>query len=738
MKVRRKERNAHTHAVKFALLAVLAFIVAVAVVMVSSTLNNVYEWTRNLPSVSQAANYAISTKTTVYANDKETVLAEFYLNEQQATTIDKVSKYVLSGTVATEDERFYQHNGIDVQGIVRAVVNNFTGGNLEGASTITQQLVRNTVLADEANDISLKRKIREADLALQMEKQYSKDEILMMYLNTINYGDGCYGIEAAAQHYYQKSAKDLTINEAATLIGIPQSPTYNNPRNYPDNCLKRRNVVLDRMLTYGAINQAEYNQAKGEAIELNLAPSKPADGIYKYPYFTSYVRETLVDSLSYEAVYSGGLTVYTTLDPKLQDYAEQAANETFATMEDDITMALTCVDPNNGYIVAMVGGRDYYTNQYNMATSESGRQAGSSFKAFTLTAAIEQGISPGVYLDCSSPTTINGWYVENDNNTSLGTRTLESATWVSSNTGYARLVTDDDGVKPQSVVDMAARLGVTGTSGFGAYPSITLGVSQVNTTKMAGAYATFAADGMHYETSCIMSVEDYDGRTLIDNTHPEGQQVISKEVSGAVTQVLKGVITRGTATDAALASGQESAGKTGTSENCRDAWFCAYTPQYSCSVWTGADPERDIGYGNWSRAAWKKFMTLALDGQETKKFNTYDAPEYKSTYNTKKGTGSITSGSSGSSSNNSNSYSYNNGYSYNYYNAGGYYDDTATGGNGVNGGTGGTSGAGTTDSSSTGGGGGGSSSTGGTGGTGGGTSTDPGGGGGGSSGTGGG
>ena len=679
MKVRRKQRNARTHAVKLVILGIFAFLAIIASVTIGTTLNNVQAWTRDLPSVSQAANYAISTKTTVYASDRSTVLAEFYLNEQQATTIDKVSKYVLSGTVATEDERFYQHNGVDLPGIARAVVNNFTGGDLEGASTITQQLVRNTLLADEASDISLKRKVREADLALQMEKQYSKEEILMMYLNTINYGDGCYGIEAAAQHYYQKSAKDLTVNEAATLVGIPQSPTYNNPKNYPDNCLKRRNVVLERMLSYGAITQAEYNQAKSEAIQLNPAPSKPSDGIYKYPYFTSYVRETLVDSLSYEAVYSGGLTVYTTLDTKLQDYAEQATDETFATMESDITMALTCVDPTNGYIVAMVGGRDYATNQYNMATSESGRQAGSSFKAFTLTAAIEQGISPSVYIDCSSPTTINGWYVENDNNTNLGTRTLESATWASSNTGYARLVTDDDGVKPQSVVDMAARLGVTGTSGFGAYPSITLGVSQVNTTKMAGAYATFAADGMHYDTSCIMEVVDYDGRTLIDNTDPEGTQVITKEVSGAVTQVLKGVVTKGTATDAILASGQESAGKTGTSENCRDAWFCGYTPQYSCSVWTGADPERDIGYGNWSRAAWKKFMTLALQDKEIKKFNTYDAPEYNSKYNTKKGTGWSSSSNSNTTNSNSNSYYYyGNNYYYDY--SGGYYNTSENNG----------------------------------------------------------
>ena len=202
---------------------------------------------------------------------------------------------MLEGTVDTEDVRFYEHEGVDIPGIARAFVNNLRGGDLEGASTITQQLVRNTVLSEEATDISFERKIREAELAIDLEKRFSKDDILVKYLNIINYGDGCYGIEAAAQNYFQVSALDLTLAQAATLVGIPQSPTYLNPKVYPDACLARRNVVLDRMLTAGDITQEEHDAAQAVPLEedLNLAGDPPSQGIYAYPYFTSYVRDLL-------------------------------------------------------------------------------------------------------------------------------------------------------------------------------------------------------------------------------------------------------------------------------------------------------------------------------------------------------------------------------------------------------------------------------------------------------------
>ena len=196
--------------------------------------------------------------------------------------LDQISEYVLKGTVATEDERFYTHSGVDYLGVARALVNNLMGGELEGASTITQQFVRNTILSDEMRDISFKRKIREMYISQKLEEQYSKDEILLMYLNTINYGSGAYGIEAAAERYFSKDAKDLTLNEAATLVGIPQSPTYNNPIDYPDNCLKRRNTVLDRMVSNGVITAEEADAVKAEPIELN--PSEPSMTAFWLPY----------------------------------------------------------------------------------------------------------------------------------------------------------------------------------------------------------------------------------------------------------------------------------------------------------------------------------------------------------------------------------------------------------------------------------------------------------------------
>lgn len=640
MKIRRKQRQKRTHAVPWGIVVALVSVCFTGYCGVQGVLHITDEWTRDLPSVHDSEAFAYSDKTRIYANDKTTLLAEFYLQDQEPVTIDQVCDYVVRGTVATEDERFYQHDGVDLRGIARALVNNLRGGNLEGASTITQQLVRNTLLSNEANEISLKRKVREAQLALDMEKAYSKDEILMMYLNTINYGDGCYGIEAAAQHYFQKSALDLTLAEAATLIGIPQSPTYNNPVAYPDNCKKRRNVVLDRMLSNSIITVEEHDAAQAEELVLNVAPAKSADGIYAFPYFTSYVRHELLNMLSYEQVFDGGLTIYTTIDPTLQGYAEDAAQAAYDSMADsgdgDVKLSLTCIDPNTGYVLAMIGGRDYNENEFNLAT-DAKRQAGSSFKAFTLTAAIEQGIDPLSKLDCSASYEYNGWEVANSGNADYGTRTLEGATWVSSNTGFARLVTDPDGVSPASVVDMAKRLGVTGTTeeGYGAYPAITLGVAQTNTLHMASAYGTFAANGMHYEDSCITQILDKDGAAIYDNTDPKGEQVITHEVSYAVTRVLEGVLTQGTARGYTLSSGQVAAGKTGTSDKSRDLWFCGYTPQLSCAVWTGADPEREMWGASWSRLAWKTFMDKALAGQELQEFDTAEAPKYDSEFTKK-------------------------------------------------------------------------------------------------------
>ncbi|HJF64380.1 MAG TPA: penicillin-binding protein, partial [Gordonibacter urolithinfaciens] len=362
------------------------------------------DWTSDLPSLSSTDAFNYAQESTMYAGDQSTLLAEFQLEKRDPlASSDQVSPYVLKGTVDTEDVRFYEHTGVDLPGIARAVLVNLGGGALEGASTITQQLVRNTVLSEEANDISFERKIREAQLAVDMEKMYSKDEILLMYLNTINYGDGCYGIEAAAQNYFQVSALDLTLSQAAALVGIPQSPTYLNPKENLEACQERRNVVLDRMLTAGDITQEEHDAAQAVPLEedLKLAPDMPDQGIYAYHHFTSYARNLLLEhgedfNISDGNLFEGGYTIYTTLDPALQEMAEAACAAQRDRMDDDLDASLVAVVPSTGEVKAMVGGKDFGISQVNIATGGGGmgRQAGSTFKTFALTAAIESGINP--------------------------------------------------------------------------------------------------------------------------------------------------------------------------------------------------------------------------------------------------------------------------------------------------------------------------------------------------------
>ena len=574
----------------------------------------VSSWLEDLPNYEDASAYNTAEKTKVYANDGTTLLAEFYLENRDPVEISEISDYVLEGTVATEDERFYEHNGVDLAGIGRAIFVNIAGGH-EGASTITQQFVRNTVLAEEATESTLKRKVREAYISTKLEEQYSKDEILLMYLNTINYGQGAYGIEAASQLYFSKHASDLTLTEAATLIGIPQSPTYNNPVDNPDACKQRRNLVLDRMLSNGYITQAEHDASQAEPLELNLTESESNDGLYKYKYFTSYVRDTLIDEYSVEEVFQGGLKVITTLDVDTQEKAEEAVNTQLESSPDGMEVALVAVDPNTGFIRALIGGKDYDTDEYNLAT-QARRQPGSSFKTFTLLAALNKGISPTTNLDCQAHVDINGWKVENYGGSDYGTRTISSAFAISSNTGFAQLVTE---IGSQSVVDMAHKCGIE--TDIEAVPSVTLGAEEVTVREMAQAYATIANGGTKHEAVAIQAIYNSDGK-LIHEAETKGEKVLSTELTQAATEVMKGVVTNGTGMGAVISNGQPSAGKTGTSENWRDKWFCGITPQLSVAIWSGHRVETPMTYYGECDGIFGRFMSSVLAGQEIKQFPT--------------------------------------------------------------------------------------------------------------------
>ncbi len=630
-----------THAVKWVLLLSVAALCFVAYCGVRGVMGVMDGWTADLPPIEDASFTNYAQESVMYADDGQTVLAQFQLEKRDPVEIDQISPYVLAGTVDTEDVRFYQHEGVDLPGIARALVNNLRGGDLEGASTITQQLVRNTVLTQEANEISFERKVREAELAIDLEKRYSKDEILLMYLNTINYGDGCYGIEAAARNYFQASAADLTLAQAAALVGIPQSPNYLNPKEYPDACLARRNVVLDRMLAAGDITQEEHDAAAAEELGLNPAPDAPADGIYAYYHFTSYVRDLLLKEnnpygCSYADLFEGGLTIYTSLNPDLQEKAEAACAAQRGRMDEALDASVVAIDPATGQVKAMVGGKG--DSQVNLATGQegggSGRQAGSTFKAFTLAAAIEQGINPQTLIDCTSPMThtVDGVSLsfENFGGANYGIRSIQSATSVSSNTGYLRL---SEKLGQQATTDMAHRLGVK--TPFNTVYTTTLGTADVSPLDLASAYAALAAGGVRRDAVVVTKIVDRNGAVIYE-APDTSERAISEEVAGATTKVLRAVFdtSEGTAYDARLANGQPVAGKTGTSSDFADHWLVGYTPSLSVAAWIG-NPAGAIRTDTslTCNALWKDFMDRATEGRPVEQFPQTKDPTYGNAYN---------------------------------------------------------------------------------------------------------
>ena len=626
IRTRRARTHSNTHIVGFSLAGVLGFIALLAVTVALSLGALVSSWLEDLPDYTSADAYLVAEPTTVYdANGNE--IASYYLQQRRSVDLSAISSYVVKGTVDTEDKRFYSHNGVDPQGIVRAVVVSLTGGS-EGASTITQQLVRNTILSDEQFDHTLKRKVREAYLAIQMEKEYTKDQILNMYLNTIYYGNGAYGIEAASIIYFNKDASDLTLAEAATLIGLPQSPSYYDPTVNPDAAKTRRNTVLDRMLEAGDITQEEHDAAQAENLVLNEGELSSSTGTY--PYFTDYVKQLLLKDFSSDTILQGGLKVYTTINPTYQAAAEDACNKVLDDIgNDQLGAALVSIDPDTGYIVAMVGGQDYSTSQYNLATSTN-RQMGSSFKMFTLAAAINAGMNPSITLNCSSPMQITStWKVKNFGNHNYGTQTLQSATAISSNTGYAQVA---QAIGIDKVISTAHAMGVD--TDLPEYLSVSLGSVGISAVEACEAYATLPAGGVHRDAVAITKIEDRNGNVVYQH-EDNPTQAISEAVAEATTNVLKTVIASGATGYYAydyFDCDQPVAGKTGTSDNSEDLWFCAYTPQLCTVVWSGYPSSRtevriDGSTGTTQETVqpiWVDYMNTVLAGVPREEFPTTD------------------------------------------------------------------------------------------------------------------
>lgn len=576
-------------------------------------------WLQNLPDYKSLDHYAQTGTTTIYANDGETVLGRINLINRIKVESNAIDQKAKDAIVAVEDERFYEHGAIDIQSIARAVFANLTG-KTQGGSTLTQQLVRNTILLDEMADRTLARKVREMYLAMKIEQENSKDDILTTYMNVVNFGDGNYSIEAASQNYFGHSANELSLGEASLLAGIPNSPNQYNPRENYEGAIARQQVVLQRMLANNFITQQDYDDAI--ANPPLIIEKKSNDQVEQIaPYFVDYIKQLLKNDPTYNIGQEGmnGYNIYTTLDVKDQ----QAANESVESVlkNKDLDGSLCAIDPKTGYVLAMVGGRDYETNKFNLATQMS-RQAGSTFKPFTLIAAMQLGMSPKTRVGGESPAEITKeWSVKNSGNSNYGTIDLYSATASSVNTVYAKVAHE---IGAQAIIDTAHALGIK--SDLTNHEAITLGTEGVNTLEMASAYATIAAGGIYREPIAITKIATTEGEEVFEAEVSEGVQVISPEIAYLATDVMRGVIEGGTASKARLANGQAAAGKTGTTDYGADLWMCGYTPQLSCAVWTGTrdnSPTPLFG-GTTSTPIWKKFMDVALKDEKVVKFEEID------------------------------------------------------------------------------------------------------------------
>jgi penicillin-binding protein 1A len=538
-------------------------------------------------SLSSLTPVGIGQNSFVYAADNSLLGAIPAEKNRQPVADSQISAWVPKATVAIEDRRFYSHGGIDPKGIVRALWEDVRHGKVvQGGSTITQQLVRNLYISRER---TIQRKLKEACLSVKLSERWSKRRILNAYENQVYYGNHAYGIEAAAQTYFSKPAANLTLPEAALLAGLPQAPSDFDPFHAPQKALARRDEVLRAMLANYDITRSQYDAAvteRGLRLEAGRLYTK-----IREPYFFSYVRDQLIAQYGAATVRSGGLNVYTTIDPRFQNAARSAVRRTL-DLKTDPAAALVAINPGNGAIRAMTAVTPGSTgNQFNLV-AQARRQPGSTFKVFVLAAAVELGMNPNSTYYTSAPFHYQpdpytpAWNVSTYDHTYAGTISVTSATLRSDNSVYAQLTLD---VGPDKVAEMARRLGVSSPlDDHGAYvPSIGLGSIPVSPLDEASAYATLAAGGIYSKPMAIRKVVLASGKedTDADWGKPQRRRVLSEGVAWQVTQVLQQNVYGGTGVAAYF--GRPAAGKTGTTENHADAWFSGYVPQLQATVWVG-------------------------------------------------------------------------------------------------------------------------------------------------------
>lgn len=548
------------------------------------------------------------------------ILATFSPDDRsrEPVELEDISPLVIKATLSVEDRKFYEHSGFDIKGMGRAVLVNLEkGSRTQGASTLTQQLARNLYLTHEK---TWTRKAKEAVYTLQLEMKYSKDEILRMYLNEIYYGHGAYGIEAASQMYFGKSAADLDLAESAMLAGIPKGPTYYSPYTHMDNAKKRQEIILSVMAELGEISKSEAEKAAQET--LILKPRGVKDTLVTAPYFRDYVRNLATNLLhiTSDELEQGGLNVYTTLDPDMQRAAENAVEKEMDA-ESELETALVSVDPRNGYLKAMVGGKNYRTNQFNHALTST-RQPGSSFKPIMYLTALASKTMTGLSVFNSQPTLFHydnnrkTYQPRNFGDKYLGEINMRQAIAASDNIYAVNTIMK---VGADKVVELAGKMGII--SPLQSVPSLALGTSPVSPLEMASAFAVIGGGGVQIPTTVILKVTNANGDTLYEAPSHQGTTVVEPAAAYVLTRLMEGVFeTGGTGNRVSSIIKRPVAGKTGTTDT--DAWMVGFTPELSTAVWVGYDKGRNITTADGRRAApiFAQFTEKALENVPPKIF----------------------------------------------------------------------------------------------------------------------
>jgi penicillin-binding protein 1A len=585
---RNRRRGGFPGRLLFAVLAVLALLAVLAIGVTTWVL----DVAAKAPPLSSCKPVGKGGNSTIYAADGTKLGAVASEEARAPVSFRRIPRDLKLATVAIEDERFYQHGGIDTTSIVRAFFKDLEAGEaIEGGSTITQQLVRNLCIANPEK--TLERKIIEAELANEYDDRHSKSEILGQYLNIASYGtiDGstAVGVQAASRIYFSRPVWKLDLARAALLAGLPQAPTDYNPILNPAGARERRNEVLEKMASLGFVSGSAAKRAEGEGLGLDVS-----QGFFRHrqPYFFDYVQSKLLEEYGVNTVRKGGLRVYTTIQPRLQRVGLEAMRSTLPYSTDP-SSAFVSIDPRNGEIRAMVSSSSYDSSQFNLA-AQGHRQPGSTFKAFVLTTAIKQGIDPYTTYYTSKPLDLHlprwgHWEVHTADEGYLGTVNLKQATVASDNTVFAQLDLD---VGPEAVARTAKSMGIT--SPLDGIPAEGIGGLRIGVSplEMADAYATLASGGIHRDPVAIERVV-FPGGKVDRPERPRPRRVISEAVAYEVTRLLHDNIVEGTGT-AAYTGCPGQAGKTGTTDRLTDAWFAGYQPNLATAVWVGYPQSNEI------------------------------------------------------------------------------------------------------------------------------------------------